>query len=197
MGGANRLSYFTIGPNRASYATADRLWALSLEPQLPPLVVAPPLAGAGISREELRARLWLGFLLALGAGGLSSHKRFLAERWELRQPQAWATASLSPPLPQGFPVRLPSDATQVRQPRARLCRGAGTRSSRGRRAPDGGGSGGGSRGSVVLPGGRKALAGFSSAEGEEAVKWDRVQAPKVGVVGARAPRGEGVVRWGS
>uniref|UniRef100_A0A8I5NFB4 Uncharacterized protein n=1 Tax=Papio anubis TaxID=9555 RepID=A0A8I5NFB4_PAPAN len=46
--------------------------------------VAPPLAVARISREELRARRWLGLPAARGAGGLSSHKRFLAERLELR-----------------------------------------------------------------------------------------------------------------
>ncbi|KAK2103249.1 hypothetical protein P7K49_017105, partial [Saguinus oedipus] len=50
----------------------------------PPPAVAPPLAVAGISREELRARRWLGLPSARGAGGLSSHERFLAERLELQ-----------------------------------------------------------------------------------------------------------------
>lgn len=40
---------------------------------------------------------------------LFSHQRFLAERLELRQPQAWAAPSLPPPsLPQGSPVSSPS-----------------------------------------------------------------------------------------
>lgn len=124
MGRANHLFYFTIGriesESRLPHRSQQALGAAT-RAALPPLAVAPPFTVARISREERRLRLWPALSAAREAGGLSSHKRFLAKRLELQQPQAWAAPSLLPPsVPQGPRVSSPSDAAQVRKPGARL-----------------------------------------------------------------------------
>lgn len=99
-----------------------------------------------------------------------------------------AASSSSSGLPGPLALRrCPGKEARSASP-PRSVRGARIRSRRGSRAPDGGGSGGGSRGSAALPDGRKAWRGSGV---QEAVWQDRVRAPRGGVAGA--PRGEGAV----